>query len=262
MGAARQQHRAKSGNGRPPRDEGIVRLFGVHAVEAALMNPDRKIDRLLMTENAENRLSEVLSDRQVAPERVLPRALDRILGPDTVHQGVMLETQPLDEPSLEEVAQHAETNGPLIVLDHVTDPHNVGAVLRSGAVFGAAGLVMTRRHSPPLDGALAKSASGALEHVPVVLVQNLSRALVELKNLNFVIVGLDETGELIDDEPLIGRVALVLGAEGKGLRELTRTTCDRLCRIATPGPITSLNVSNAAAVALHLAAARRRKSQA
>lgn len=260
MGAPRQPKRAKSGDGRSQREDGIVRLFGIHAVEAALFNPDRKIDRLLMTENAENRLSEVLGQRQVAPERVHPRALDRILGPDTVHQGVMLETEPLDELVLENVAGRAETNGPLIVLDHVTDPHNVGAVLRSGAVFGAAGLVMTRRHSPPLDGVLAKSASGALEHVPVVLVQNLARALAELKDLGFAVLGLDERGGLIDDEPLRGRIALVLGAEGKGLRELTRTTCDRLCRIATPGPVTSLNVSNAAAVALHLAAARRRTS--
>lgn len=260
MGAPRESQRAKSGTARPQRDEGLVRLFGVHAVEAALNNPHRKIGRLLMTENAENRLSEVLAQRQVAPERVLPRALDRILGPDTVHQGVMLETEPLDEPVLEDVARRAETNGPLIVLDHVTDPHNVGAVLRSAAVFGATGLVMTRRHSPPLDGTLAKSASGALEHVPVVLVQNLARALAELKDLGFVILGLDESGGLIDDEPLTARFTLVLGAEGKGLRELTRTSCDRLCRIAAPGPISSLNVSNAAAIALHLAAARRRNT--
>lgn len=260
MSAPRQPRRAKSGHRRDQRDDGIVRLFGLHAVEAALNNPQRKVGRLLMTENAENRLSDVLAQRQIAPARVVPRALDRILGPDTVHQGVMLETEPLDEPPLKDVAQRAETNGPLIVLDHVTDPHNVGAVLRSGAVFGTAGLVMTRRHSPPLDGALAKSASGALEHVPVVLVQNLARALAELKDLGFVILGLEETGGLIDDEPLTGRIALVLGAEGKGLRELTRTTCDRLCRIATTGPIASLNVSNAAAVALHLAAARRRGS--
>ncbi len=260
MGAPRQSQRAKSGTVRSQRDDGLVRLFGVHAVETALNNPHRKIGRLLMTENAENRLSEVLAQRQVEPERVLPRALDRILGPDTVHQGVMLETEPLDEPELEEVAQRAETHGPLIVLDHVTDPHNVGAVLRSGAVFGTAGLVMTRRHSPPLDGTLAKSASGALEHVPVILVQNLARALADLKDLDFVILGLDELGGLIDDEPLTGRIALVLGAEGKGLRALTRTSCDRLCRIAAPGPIASLNVSNAAAIALHLAAARRRNT--
>ena len=255
---ARSQPQRKSRSEQPQRRDTVVRLFGVHAVEAALDNPHRKIGRLLLTENAENRLSEVIAQRQVVPERVLPRALDRILGPDTVHQGVLLETEPLDEPELEDVAQHAQTNGPLIVLDHVTDPHNVGAVLRSGAVFGAAGLVMTRRHSPPLDGALAKSASGALEHVPVVLVQNLARALAKLKDLGFVILGLDETGDLIDEEPLKGRIALVFGAEGKGLRESTRASCDRLCRIAAPGPISSLNVSNAAAIALHLAAARRR----
>ena len=260
MGARSQPQRRKSRSEQPQRRDTVVRLFGVHAVEAALDNPHRKIGRLLLTENAENRMSEVLARRHVSAERVLPRALDRILGPDTVHQGVLLETEPLDEPELEDVAQRAQTDGPLIVLDHVTDPHNVGAVLRSGAVFGAAGLVMTRRHSPPLDGALAKSASGALEHVPVVLVQNLARALAQLKDLGSVILGLDETGDLIDEEPLTGRSALVFGAEGKGLRELTRASCDRLCRIAAPGPISSLNVSNAAAVALHLAAARRRKS--
>lgn len=260
MGNPRQTRQEGSGDRRLQRDERIVRLYGVHAVEAALNNPHRKVSRLLVTENAENRLSAVLTQRQVAPERVLPRALDRILGRDTVHQGVMLETAPLDEPALEHVAQRVGTNGPLIVLDHVTDPHNVGAVLRSGAVFGVAGLVMTRRHSPPLDGTLAKSASGALEHVPIALVQNLARTLDEIKGFGFVILGLDESGGLIDDEPLTGRIAVVLGAEGKGLRELTRNSCDRLCRIATRGPISSLNVSNAAAIALHLAAARRRQS--
>ena len=137
-------------------------LYGIHAVEAALRNGDRKIGRLLMTENAENRLAEALAPRQAAPERVTPRDLDRLLGDDTVHQGVLLETEPLDEPTPRRWRARAEA-GPLIVLDQVTDPHNVGAILRSAAVFGAAGLIMTRRHSPPLDGALAKSASGALE---------------------------------------------------------------------------------------------------
>jgi 23S rRNA (guanosine2251-2'-O)-methyltransferase len=235
-----------------------VQLYGVHAVEAALRNPGRQIGRLLMTENAENRLSEALGTRSAAPERVSPRDLDRLLGEDTVHQGVLLETAPLEEPSIADLAERAE-HGPLVILDHVTDPHNVGAILRSAAVFGATGLVMTRRHSPPLDGALAKSASGALELVPIALVQNLARAIAELKAEACLTIGLDgEAPALLEDETFEGRVALVLGAEGKGMRELTRTSCERLCKISTRGPIASLNVSNAAAIALHLAAWRRR----
>jgi 23S rRNA (guanosine2251-2'-O)-methyltransferase len=260
----RPQQRRGFGHSRPdqagsraPADDGRVRLYGVHAVEAALRNDGRTVLRLLMTENAENRLAEAVAARQIAPERVSPRDLDRMLGEDTVHQGVMLETEPLEEPDIGDLAERAD-NGPLIVLDQVTDPHNVGAILRSAAVFGAAGLVMTRRHSPPLDGALAKSASGALEVVPVALVQNLARTLAELKEHFCTILGLDGAAEhLIENEPLTGRVALLLGAEGKGLRELTRQSCDRLVRIATRGAIGSLNVSNAAAISLHHAAWKR-----
>ena len=245
--------------GQPPRgaaENGPLRLYGLHAVEAALQNPKRSVLRLLMTENAENRLKAALAGR--APERVSPRDLDRLLGPDTVHQGVLLETEPLPEPSLHDIAASAETQGPLVVLDQVTDPHNVGAILRSCAVFGASGLVMTRRHSPPLDGALAKSASGALEHVPVALVQNLARALAELKELGLIVIGLDgEAPDRLEEINWPERAALVLGAEGKGLRQLTRDSCDRLARIATDGPLASLNVSNAAAVALHLGTMRR-----
>lgn len=244
-----------------PADDGTVRLYGVHAVEAALRNPVRAINKLMMTENAENRLKEAVSARQIQPERVSPRDLDRLLGPDTVHQGVALETEDLPEPELSDVAAAPDDAGPIVVLDQVTDPHNVGAILRSCAAFGARALVMTRRHSPPLTGTLAKSASGALEHVPVVLVQNLARALAELNELGFATIGLDGSAEAeLEDDPFEGNVAIVLGAEGKGLRELTRTSCVRLARIATHEPISSLNVSNAAAVSLHLAALRRRGS--
>lgn len=237
-----------------------MRLFGVHAVEAALRNAARPVLRLLMTENAENRLAEAVAARHAAPERVSPRDLDRLLGEDTVHQGVMLETEALDEPDIAALAARADA-GPLMVLDQVTDPHNVGAILRSAAVFGAAGLLMTRRHSPPLDGTLAKSASGALELVPVALVQNLARTIAELKEHGCTVLGLDGTAEnLIEDEPLTERVAFVLGAEGKGLRALTRENCDRLVRIATSGPIGSLNVSNAAAISLHHASWKRTHS--
>jgi 23S rRNA (guanosine2251-2'-O)-methyltransferase len=236
---------------------GLIHIFGVHAVEAALNNPRREIRRLYLTDNAEHRLGAALAARQVAHERVLPRDLDRRLGPDTVHQGALAEAEPLPEPSLAELADSA-AGRPLLVLDHVTDPHNVGAVLRSAAVFGSGGLVMTRRHSPPLDGALAKAASGALEQVPVALVQNLARALAELKEHHFTIIGLDGTAaERLEDARWPELAALVLGAEGRGLRQLTRESCDRLARIVGEGAITSLNVSNAAAVALHWAAAGR-----
>lgn len=250
----------KGGRSVPPlrTDDGLVRLFGIHAVEAALRNPERTIRRVLATENAARRLAEVISARKISPEPASPRDLDNMLGADTVHQGVLLEAEPLPEPSLDELARRAETGAPVMVLDHVTDPHNAGAVLRSAAAFGAAGLVMTRRHSPPLNGALAKSASGALDLVPVLLVQNLARTLLDLKSRGFVILGLDGTAEArLEDEAFSGKTAIVLGAEGKGLRELTGETCDRLVRISTPGTLASLNVSNAAAIALHVAAGRR-----
>jgi 23S rRNA (guanosine2251-2'-O)-methyltransferase len=236
---------------------GATLIFGIHAVEAALGNPSRGIRRLYLTDNAEHRLRAALTARQVPHERVLPRDLDRRLGADTVHQGALAEAEPLEEPTLEDLAAGAGGR-PLLILDHVTDPHNVGAILRSAAVFGAGGLVMTRRHSPPLDGALAKSASGALEQVPVALVQNLARAMAELKEAGFTVLGLDSNAR--DGLELAAwprNVALVLGGEGKGLRQLTRERCDRLVRIATDGALANLNVSNAAAVALHWAAARR-----
>jgi 23S rRNA (guanosine2251-2'-O)-methyltransferase len=252
--------------GRPPhRDsgsakDGPLRLFGMHAVEAALRNPMRKIKRLALTENAERRLIESMGPLGHPVELTTPRDLDRILGADAVHQGAMLETEELPEPEFVELAENA--NGrPLLVLDQVTDPHNVGAILRSAAVFGAAGLVMTRRHSPPLNGVLAKSASGALELVPVALVQNLSQALNELKDAGFTVIGLDGTADgCIEATDWTSRpIALVLGAEGKGLRELTQKNCDVLARITTDGALASLNVSNAAAVALHTAALARLK---
>jgi 23S rRNA (guanosine2251-2'-O)-methyltransferase len=234
-----------------------VQIYGIHPVEAALGNPQRTIGRLVLTENAARRLQPALTARGVTAETVAPRDLDRRLGADTVHQGALLETQPLPEPSLEDLVENGEGR-PLIVLDQVTDPHNVGAILRSAAVFGTAGLVMTRRHSPPLDGTLAKSASGALEHVPVALVQNLARAIDELKDLACLVIGLDgEASETLEALEWAPQSVLVLGAEGRGLRQLTRDSCDRLCRISTDGPLASLNVSNAAAVALHVASQRR-----
>ncbi len=244
---------ARRGKQRPPRgkaDSDGVLLYGLHAVEAALANPDRPVLRLLATENATQRLAPALAARKVTPTPASPRDLDRLLGPDTVHQGVALETEALPPASLDNLSP----NGVVLVLDQVTDPQNVGAVLRSAAAFGASGLILTERHSPPLSGALAKAASGALDTVPVVLVKNLAQTLAELGERGYLRVGLGEEGsDALETMTWTRPLALVLGAEGRGLRQLTREHCDRLCRITTQGALASLNVSNAAAVALHWA---------
>lgn len=246
-----------------PIDDTSVTLFGIHAVEAALKNPNRVVTRLMLTANAEQRLAETLKGRNIAIERIIPKKLDKLLGEDTVHQGAALDTEHLPEPSLEDLAEAAHQNGPIVVLDHVTDPHNVGAVLRSCAVFGASGLIMTRRHSPPLTGTLAKSASGAVELVPIHLASNLATTLIKLKESDLCIVGLSGEGaSAVEDETFNEPMAIVLGAEGKGLRQLTAATCDKLCRITTAGSLASLNVSNAAAVTLHFAALQRRRHAA
>ena len=206
--------------------------------------------RAVATENAAQRLAPLLAKRGLKPEPTTPRDLDRLLGADAVHQGILLEAEPLPPVGLDEV----DPNGILLVLDQVTDPQNVGAALRSAAAFGAAGLVMTERHSPPLMRALAQAASGALDIVPIVLVKNLSQALAELGERGVLRVGLAEGADnTLESAPLPRPLALVLGAEGKGLRQLTREHCDLLCRISTQSTLASLNVSNAAAVALHWA---------
>src|SRR5262245_50440002 len=252
-----QQRDSKPTAGSHTQGEAPLIIFGIHAVAAALANPRRVIRHVALSGNAERRLQPSLAARQLVHERVLPKDLDRRLGAETVHQGALIEAEALPEPSLALLAERLPL-GPLLVLDQVTDPHNVGAILRSAAVFGAAGVVLTRRHSPPLDGALAKSASGALEHVPIALVQNLARALLDLKQLGATIVGLEAGATSgLESGTWPERAALVLGAEGRGLRQLTRASCDRLCRIASEGPLNSLNVSNAAAVALHWAALHR-----
>jgi 23S rRNA (guanosine2251-2'-O)-methyltransferase len=241
-----------------PAEHGPPLIFGFHAVEAALGNPARVVVKAFMTENAENKLAAHIAKRGLRIDRISPRDLDKRLGADTVHQGALLEVEDLEEPDFEELARLADGK-PLLVLDHVTDPHNVGAILRSAAVFGAAGIVMTRRHSPPLHGVLAKAASGALELVPVARVQNLARALGDLKKAGFTVVGLDgEATDLIEEMTWPKTVALVLGAEGRGMRDLTGETCDKLVRVAQDGPLNSLNVSNAAAIALHAGVLARR----
>jgi 23S rRNA (guanosine2251-2'-O)-methyltransferase len=233
--------------------DGAVVLYGWHTVKAALENPQRRFRKLLATENAARRLAADGIALPRAPDIVRPDAIDRLLGADAVHQGLYAEADPLPSPALETLpAQDI-----VLVLDQITDPHNVGAILRSAAAFAVAALVTTARHSPEATGVLAKSASGALEHVPIVTVQNLARALAAIKERGFLAVGLDSAGESeLASLPLRAPLALVLGAEGKGLRQLTKETCDHVARLDLPGAITSLNVSNAAALALYIATTR------
>lgn len=233
---------------KPDRD--LVVLWGIHAVREALRAGRRKVLDLYATEAAAGRLEPDLAAAGLQARLVDAQALDRRLGPNAVHQGVLLEARPL--PALD-IADLAGPDRIVLVLDQITDPHNVGAILRSAAAFGVAGLVTTDRHAPPLDGVLAKAASGALEHVPVVTVPNLARALDELGAQGFWRVGLDSAGDVgLGAAIAPGSLALVLGAEGVGLRRLTRERCDVVARLDMPGPIKSLNVSNACAVALTL----------
>jgi len=222
-------------------------------VKAALENPARRIRRLYATANAARRLAEEGVALAVEPELVWPDAIARRLGPDAVHNGLLAEADPLPSPELEEL----ELAGVVLVLDQITDPHNVGAILRTAAAFAAKAVVTTARHSPEATGVLAKSASGALEYVPMVPVQNLARALTALRERGYLLVGLDSAGEIdLRDAELRTPLALVLGAEGKGLRQLTRASCDQVARLDFPGQIKTLNVSNAAALALYVATHR------
>jgi 23S rRNA (guanosine2251-2'-O)-methyltransferase len=233
-----------------PESDGPTVLYGWHTVTAALKNPARRLRKLLVTDNTARRLTEEGIVSPIAPEIVRPSAIAERLLPDTVHQGLYLETDALDAPAIESLP----AKGIVLVLDQITDPHNVGAIMRSAAAFGVAAIVMTQRHSPEATGALAKAASGALELVPLVSVQNLARALATLKQSGFLVVGLDSDGENdVAALPLRAPLALVLGAEGKGLRQLTKETCDHVARIDVPGDLKSLNVSNAAAVSLYIA---------
>jgi 23S rRNA (guanosine2251-2'-O)-methyltransferase len=237
----------------PYAADGPAVLYGWHTVKAALENPARRIRRLLATENAVRRLADDGVLLPVKPELVRPDIIDARLGPDAVHQGLLAEADPLHAPTIAEL----RPDGIVLVLDQITDPHNVGAILRSAAAFTVRAIVTTARHSPEATGVLAKSASGALELVPLVMVQNLARGMEELRQRGFLLIGLDSSGEAdLADLAFRAPLALVLGAEGKGLRQLTKATCDRLARIDLPGAIKSLNVSNAAALALYVSSRR------
>ena len=233
-----------------------VWLFGLHAVRDALLNPKREKLRLVVTRNALDKLAEAVAAAGIEPEMSEPRKFAAPLDPQSVHQGAALEVKPLNWGSVQDVCLAAGESAPRVVLlDRVTDPHNVGAVLRSAEVFGAQAVIAVQRHSTPETGALAKTASGALERQPYLRVRNLADAMVELKNMGFIVLGLDGEAEATIETALTDRkdrpVALVMGAEGPGLREKTKETCDQLVKIDFAGGFGSLNVSNAAAVALY-----------
>ena len=246
------QHRHRA----PARDrdrDGPVLLFGWHSVKAAIENPTRHLHRLIATENAARRLAEEGVQLPTNLELVRPEVIAARLGPDAVHQGLLAEADPLPSLDIDEL----DPDPVVLVLDQITDPHNVGAILRSAAAFAVSAVVMTTRHSPEATGVLAKAASGALEYVPIITVTNLARALDALKRRNVFVVGLDSQGSVdLAQAGLRTPLALVLGAEGKGLRRLTRTTCDVVAHLDLPGKLKSLNVSNAAALALHIATSR------
>lgn len=248
----RRDHRAERSHRGDPAHAPIrpsqPLLYGMHAVIEALANPGRKLGRLFVTETGLARLKESVGEPRRPPFLVRGDELDRLLPQGAVHQGIAVEAEPLPALDIDDLPE----NGLVLVLDQITDPHNVGAIIRTASAFAADGIIITERHSPDMAGVLAKTASGGLEHVPLIVVSNLSQALMKLGDRGYWRVGLDSDapapiGDLAGTRPL----ALVLGAEGKGLRRLTRERCDTMARLDMPGAIKSLNVSNACAIALY-----------
>ncbi len=231
-----------------------VWLFGLHAVRDALMNPKRQKLRLIVTRNARDKLLEAIEFAEIVPEMVDPRKFTAPIDPGSVHQGAALEVKPLEWGGLADNCIGQE-NPRVLLLDRVTDPHNVGAILRSAEVLGASAVIGTRHHSAPETGALAKTASGALERQPYLRVRNLADTIIELQNMGYLVLGLDGEAEQTIEATLGDKrdrpVALVLGAEGPGLRQKTKETVDQLVKIDAAGGFGSLNVSNAAAIALY-----------
>jgi 23S rRNA (guanosine2251-2'-O)-methyltransferase len=256
-----KKHRRGTGNApslpqKQQNPSGGYWIYGRHAVSAALANPERKVSRILVSAQAGGRLD--LPRPLPAPQTVDTRELDRILGAQAVHQGIAAQVAPLAGCVLEDVLHLATPSGPLLILDQVSDPHNVGAVLRSAAAFDATGVILPKDHSAPETAVMAKAACGALDLVPLITVTNLAASMRELKEAGWWIVGLDGTAtELLTEVKLDAKTVLVLGAEGKGMRRLTQESCDFLARLPISSRMESLNVSNAAAIALYQLYAQR-----
>lgn len=245
-----RRHHGRGGEQRG--DGGGLWLWGTHAVRSALANPARKSKKLLISANAAPELRGLATKARVPVEAVDHHAIDRTLPREAVHQGAALLTNPLPEGDIHDAIEGIPEPRRLILLDQVTDPHNLGAILRSAAALGACGVIVQDRNSPPEGGVLAKAASGALELVPIIRVVNIARTLDELGELGFLRLAFaDEAAEPIEQLDLDRDVVLALGAEGEGLRRLTREKCDVAVRLPTRPEMPSLNVSNAAAIALY-----------
>ena len=245
-----RRHHNRGGDQRS--EAGGLWLWGTHAVRSALANPARRNKKLLISANADQELRGLAAKSKVPVEAADHHAIDRALPRDAVHQGVALLTSPLVEVDIHDAVEGIPSPKRLLLLDQVTDPHNLGAILRSAAAFGACGVIVQDRNSPPEGGVLAKAASGALELVPIVRVVNIARTLDELGKRGFLRLAFaDEAAEPIEQVDLGRDVVLALGAEGEGLRRLTREKCDIAVRLPTLPKMPSLNVSNAAAVALY-----------
>lgn len=249
--APAREKRSRGKSERAPKD--VALLFGYHSVREALLSKRRKLLNLYATEASAARLTAEIAQSGVDVRIVSIEEINARVSRDAVHQGLFLEARPLEPIDLSELSG----KGIVLVLDQVTDPHNVGAILRTAAAFNVEAIVTTERHTPEMTGILAKSASGGLEHVAMASVVNLARAMEELADMGYQRVGLDSEGESdLASTVLTAPIALVLGAEGKGLRRLTRENCDVLARLDMPGAIKSLNVSNACAVALSMVHAK------
>ena len=253
-------HQKEKARGPKKASKAQIDLFGKHAVSEAWTNRNRNIKALYITEKTLAEFEAVLenAERQnierPAPQIISKEELDHMAPQGAVHQGIAVQCAPLEEIDISDIIriEDAKEKSILLMLDQVTDPHNVGAIIRSAAAFGAAGIIMQRKHAPELTGVLAKTACGGVEHLPVAFETNLTRSLETLQDAGYFAIGLDERGEkTLADLPSYKKAVIVLGAEGTGLRRLVREQCDILARLPTNPPIASLNVSNAAAVALY-----------
>lgn len=254
---APQRHRPENRPAPAPKAPRLkADLFGFHAVREAWKNPKRYVHALYMTDSAAKEFEKDLATeaKRPAPVIVSKEELDRAFPSSTVHQGIALSCQALAEESVMDIIIKAEgkAKSVIVILDQVTDPHNVGAILRSACAFGASGVVMQSRHAPEATGILAKTACGAVDHIPIAYETNLSRAIEKLKENHYTIIGMDEHApKSFTDLPAYERAVIVMGAEGPGMRRLIKDHCDVLVTLPTQKPINSLNVSNAAAVALY-----------